>query len=157
MVSTSSWMWNFNNLQTTVIHWWILRCHLLSNQGEVTSRTFRGMRRSKKTNFRKSAKTKQFSLQQKQMKGIKYSISTEDVGWKKTIAMQKNYQNWRNPLRVFSPETWKKRVFKQFLNRCPEHVRTHILYYSLCNLMQIPFMSKLLTTQVGIERFRTKS
>jgi len=47
------------------------------------------MRRSKKTNFRKSAKTKQFSLQQKQMKGIKYSISTEDVGWKKPLQCRK--------------------------------------------------------------------
>jgi len=40
--------------------------------------TFRGMQGSEKNFFRKSSKTKSFLLQQ--MKGIQYSISTQDVG-----------------------------------------------------------------------------
>jgi len=46
--------------------------------------------------------------------------------------------------------------FILILNNCPENVRTYILYHSLCNLMQIPFLLKFWTTLFGILRFRTK-
>jgi len=47
-------------------------------------------------------------------------------------------------------------LFILILNNFPEHVRTYILYHSLCNLMQISFLSKCWTTLFGIDRFRTK-
>jgi len=43
-----------------------------------------------------------------------------------------------------------------YLNNFPGHVRTHVLYHSLCNLMQIPFLLKFLTTLFQYLRFRTK-
>ena len=42
-----------------------------------------------------------------------------------------------------------------YLNNFPGHVRTHVLYHSLCNLMQIQFLPKFWTALCGIERFST--
>jgi len=47
-------------------------------------------------------------------------------------------------------------LFILISNNFQEHVRTHILYHGLRNLMQITYLSKFWTTLFGIERFLTK-
>jgi len=84
------------------------------------------------------------------VKNLNYTIRNREISYKMLGTLLRTNSVWDRE--IFTDSL----LFILSLNNFPEHVRTHIVYHCLYNLMQIKYLSKFWTTLFGIERFRTK-